>query len=172
MRTNVENAFGRATPLPSVATIMVLATGWIGQDCIADAARPAAAIAGADRTADTIYVGGDIVSVNDLQPRAEAIAVRGGRIAGVGYRDQVMKLQGATTRVVDLGGRTLVPGFVDPHGHVFNVGIQAVAVHLLRPDGAVNDIAELQATLQAGSAQNQNITDRYGWIAGFGYDDA
>jgi predicted amidohydrolase YtcJ len=123
--------------------------------------------------ADVIYTGGDIVTVNELQPRAEAVAVRGGRIVAVGYRDEVMKLQGAETRVVELGGRTLVPGFVDPHGHVFNTGIQAISANLLpRPDGTVNDIAEMQATLKAWSGQNQKITGKYGWIVGFGYDDA
>jgi predicted amidohydrolase YtcJ len=123
--------------------------------------------------ADVIYTGGNIVTVNDLQPTAEAIAVKGGRIVAVGYRDEVMKLQGAKTRVVDFGGKTLVPGFVDPHGHVFNTGIQAISANLLpRPDGQVNDIGEMQATLKAWSGQNQKITGKYGWIVGFGYDDA
>ncbi len=123
--------------------------------------------------ADAIFTGGDIVTVNELQPRAEAIAVRGGRIVAVGYRDEVLKLQGAKTRVVDLGGRTLVPGFVDPHGHVFNTGIQAVSANLLpRPDGEVNDIGELHVTMKSWSGQNAKITGKYGWIVGFGYDDA
>ena len=123
--------------------------------------------------ADVIYTGGNIVTVNELQPRAEAIAVQGGRIVAVGYRDEVMKLQVAKTRIVDLGSKTLVPGFVDPHGHVFNAGIQAISANLLpRPDGEVNDIAEIQATLKAWSGQNQKITGKYGWIVGFGYDDA
>ena len=103
----------------------------------------------------------------------EAIAVRGGRIVAAGYRDEVMKLKGDKTRVVDLGGKTLVPGFIDPHGHVFNAGIQAISANLLpRPDGVVNDIPELQAALKAWSAQNEKVTKKYGWIVGFGYDDA
>ena len=123
--------------------------------------------------ADAIYTGGDIVTVNEFQPQVEAIAVKGGRIVAVGYRDEVMKLKDAKTRIVDLGGRALVPGFVDPHGHVFNTGIQAVSANLLpRPDGEVNDIAEMQSTLKAWSGQNQKITGKYGWIVGFGYDDA
>ena len=107
-------------------------------------------------SADAIYTGGDIVTVNELQPQAEAIAVKDGLIVAVGYRDEVMKLKGAKTRVVDLGGNTLVPGFVDPHGHVFNTGIQAISANLLpRPDGEVNDIAEMQAALKAWAEQNQ-----------------
>ena len=123
--------------------------------------------------ADVIYTGGEIVTVNELQPRAEAIAVTGGRIVAVGYRDELMKLKGDKTRVVDLGGRTLVQGFIDPHGHVFNTGIQAISANLLpRPDGTVNSISEVQSTLKSWAAQNDKVTQKYGWIVGFGYDDA
>jgi len=123
--------------------------------------------------ADVIYTGGDIVTVNELQPSAEAVAVKDGRIVAVGYRDEVMKRKGGKTRLVDLGGKTLAPGFVDPHGHVFNTGIQAVSANLLpRPDGGVNSIAELQATLKTWVENSARITGKYKWIIGFGYDDA
>jgi predicted amidohydrolase YtcJ len=109
--------------------------------------------------ADVIFTGGTIVTVNEFQPQVEAIAVGGGRIVAAGYRDEVMKMKRAKTRLVDLGGMTLVPGFVDPHGHVFNTGIQAISANLLpRPDGTVNDIAEMQAALKAWAAQNTNFT--------------
>jgi predicted amidohydrolase YtcJ len=140
---------------------------------IALGAQSSMTLAAPAAQADAIYTGGDIVTVNELQPQVEAIAVKDGRIIAVGYRDEVMKLSGAKTRLVDLDGKTLVPGFVDPHGHVFNAGIQAVSANLLpRPDGEVNDIAEMQATLRAWSGQNQKVTSKYGWIVGFGYDDA
>ena len=62
----------------------------------------------------------------------------------------MLKFKGDATEVVDLGGKTLLPGFIDAHGHVFNVGVQAVAANLLAPpDGQVTDIASLQATLRA-----------------------
>lgn len=129
--------------------------------------------AGSGVQADTIYSGGAIVTVNELQPEAEAVAVRGGKIVAVGYRDEVMKLKGAQTRLVDLGGKTLLPGFVDPHGHVFNTGIQAMSANLLpRPDGGVNTIAEMQAVLKIWASDNARITGKYHWIIGFGYDDA
>jgi predicted amidohydrolase YtcJ len=128
---------------------------------------------GKNASADAIYTGGDIVTVNELLPQAEAIAVKDGHILAVGYRDEVMKLKGANTQLIDLGGKTLVPGFVDPHGHVFQTGIQAISANLLpRPDGGVNDIAEMQAALKLWAEQNQTLTAKYGWIVGFGYDDA
>ncbi|MCX9155588.1 amidohydrolase [Niveibacterium sp. 24ML] len=127
----------------------------------------------AQAVADAIYAGGKIVTVNDLQPEAEAVAIKGGKILAVGYRNDVMKFKGAKTKLIDLQGKAMLPGFIDPHGHVFNTGIQAISANLLpAPDGSVNDIAALQATLKAWAAQNETITGKYGWIVGFGYDDA
>ena len=123
--------------------------------------------------ADTIYSGGDIVTVNELQPKAEAVAVRGGRIEAVGYRDEVMKLKGPKTKIHDLGSKTMIPGLIDAHGHVFLTGIQALSANLLPPpDGEGADITSLQRLLKDWVAKNQKATDKIGWIIGFGYDDS
>lgn len=127
----------------------------------------------AQLTADVIYSGGKVVTVNDLQPEVEAVAIKAGKIIAIGYRDEVMKFKGARTKLVDLEGKVMLPGFIDPHGHVFNTGIQAVSANLLpAPDGTVNDIGALQATLKSWEGRNGQITGKYGWIIGFGYDDA
>lgn len=147
---------------PSVI-LMTIAAGCVQSLALAAPVTPA----------DAIYSGGTIITVNEFQPQVEALAVRGGRIIAAGYRDEVMKMKGAKTRLVDLGGKTLVPGFIDPHGHVFNTGIQAISANLLpRPDGTVNDIAEMQVALKAWAEQNSKLTQKYGWVVGFGYDDA
>jgi predicted amidohydrolase YtcJ len=123
--------------------------------------------------AATIYTGGTIVTVNDAQPTADAIAVKDGKILAVGGRDEVLALKGAATEVVDLGGKTMLPGFIDAHGHVFNVGVQAVAANLLAPpDGQVTDIASLQAALRAWAEKSPAVVARTGWIIGMGYDDS
>ena len=127
----------------------------------------------ADSKADTIFQGGNIITVNELQPTAEAVAVRAGRILAVGYRDEVMKLRGPNTGVVDLAGKTMIPGLIDAHGHVFATGIQALSANLLPPpDGEGADIPALQRLLKAWAAKNQAATDKVGWIIGFGYDDS
>jgi hypothetical protein len=59
---------------------------------------------------EVIYRHGVVLTMDDGQPRAEAVAVRGGRVLAVGKDDDVMVLRRSTTRVVDLGGRTMVPG--------------------------------------------------------------
>ena len=64
--------------------------------------------------ADAIYSGGPIVTVYDAQPTAEALAVRDGTILAVGSKAAVERAhRGAATKMIDLGGRTLAPGFVD-----------------------------------------------------------
>ncbi|RQO53510.1 amidohydrolase [Paucibacter sp. KBW04] len=121
--------------------------------------------------ADTIYLGGDIVTINELQPEAQAVAVRQGRILKVGDRDELLKLKGPKTRLVDLKGQVLLPGFIDGHGHIANVGFQAASANLLpAPDGAVNNIPSLLKTLR--DAKPNAITQKMGFIIGFGYDDS
>lgn len=77
----------------------------------------------AQDTADRIFVGGPVLTMNDAQPRAEAVAVKDGKIIAVGSRDEVMKLKAEGTEITELDGRALVPGFFDAHGHVFVGGI-------------------------------------------------
>ena len=121
--------------------------------------------------ADTIYHGGDVVTIDDKNPLAEAVAVKEGRILAVGSKVDVLKLKGANTKVVDLGGKALLPGFVDAHGHCFQTGLQAASANLLpAPDHRVNDFDALQSELKAW-AQTANAK-KYGMILGFGYDDA
>ena len=66
---------------------------------------------------EVIYRHGVILTMDDTQPRAEAVAVRDGRIMAVGTDDDLMVLRRSATRLVDLGGRTMVPGFIDSHAH-------------------------------------------------------
>ena len=124
-----------------------------------------------DNPADTILHGGTIVTLDDANPSAEAVAVRDGRIVAVGSEGEVMALRGDATRVVDLDGRTLAPGFVDGHAHFLGFGSQAVGANLLAPpDGDVNTIDDLVEKLKEFAAGPD--VGRTGWIFGLGYDDA
>jgi predicted amidohydrolase YtcJ len=67
--------------------------------------------------AERIYTGGNIVTMNDANPVAEAVAVRGGRILAVGTAAEVMRHRGEPTQVIDLKDKALLPGFIDPHSH-------------------------------------------------------
>jgi predicted amidohydrolase YtcJ len=127
----------------------------------------------ASGAADLIYTGGPIVTVSDAMPAAEAVAVRGGRILAVGSGAQVEATRGPGTRMVNLEGRTLLPGFVDPHGHMVMVGLQAVGANMLpAPDGEANDIASVIRILREWVRRNETAVRRYNLIFGFGYDDS
>jgi predicted amidohydrolase YtcJ len=123
--------------------------------------------------ADAIYLGGPVITMDDRRPEAEAVAERSGRILAVGARAEVEARRGPGTRVVDLGGRTLLPGFFDAHGHAVLVGLQSLSANLLPPpDGEGRDIAALQRLLRDWAGRNARTTERYGFIVGFGYDDS
>jgi hypothetical protein len=129
-------------------------------------------IARAD-TADKIWIGGPILTMNDEAMRAEAVAVKDGKILAVGKKDDVLATKGDKTEVIDLGGRALLPGFVDAHGHVMMGGLQAMAANLLAPpDGKVTDIAGLQETIKDWAKANKDVVSKAKLILGFGYDQS
>lgn len=99
-------------------TFMALAgaTGLGLQSGLAHAQAPGAA--------DVIFRGGTIIPMAAAGPsRAEALAVRGGQIIAVGSQSDLDGLKAANTKVIDLDGRTLLPGFVDPHQHTCFVAL-------------------------------------------------
>ncbi|HEV8484208.1 MAG TPA: amidohydrolase [Blastocatellia bacterium] len=80
--------------------------------------------------ADVVFINGNIYTVNERQPRAEAIAVKGGRIIFVGSNARVKGFQGTATRVIDLHGNTVVPGLTDSHYHLSGVGAREINLNL------------------------------------------
>jgi predicted amidohydrolase YtcJ len=127
----------------------------------------------AQQTADSIWSGGPILTMNDKAMRAEAVAVADGKILAVGKRSDIMKMKGPATQLVDLKGQTLVPGFVDAHGHVVIGGLQALSANVLAPpDGKVTDIASLQHTLRDWAQKNTAIVEKTKIIIAFGYDNS
>ncbi len=124
--------------------------------------------------ADAIYFGGDILTMaGDSAQYAEAVVVDSGRIVFVGAMPDALKLQGDSTVMHDLQGKTLLPGFIDAHGHLWMSGIQALAANLLpAPDGRGNDIAALIAITNEWKDRNAAVIEKTGWIVGFGYDEA
>jgi len=111
------------------ATVACSQSGTPAQSGAGGGAAPASA-----HDADAIYTGGDIVTVNDAQPTVEALAVKDGRILAVGTRADIEKAhRGTATKVVDLAGRTLIPSFIDAHGHYVSALTVANQVNLYAP---------------------------------------
>src|SRR5262245_9376633 len=86
------------------------------------------------QVADTVYTGGDIVTMNDSYRTAEALAVKGGKIIAVGKQTEIEKAhRGTLTRVVELTGRALFPGFLDAHSHYISSLTVANQVNVYAP---------------------------------------
>ena len=112
--------------------------------------------------ADAIYFSGDILTMAGQEPSyAEALAVQDGRIAFVGSKDEAMKLRGDATTLIDLKGHTLLPGFIDTHGHMVYFGKNMIDADLF----GTPDIAELISRMKA----QVDKTPDGAWVVGFGY---
>ncbi len=121
--------------------------------------------------ADAVYLGAHILTFDAALPRARSLAVRGERIVCVSAGDACRAHVGPATRVVELGARTLVPGFVDSHGHVAMLAGFVDHANLSSPPvGPVTSIPALQDALRAHLAAKRPAAGA--WIAGWGYDDS
>jgi predicted amidohydrolase YtcJ len=77
---------------------------------------------------------GKIVTVDGRHGTVQALAARGGRILAVGTNEEIRKLIGAGTRVINLRGRTAIPGFIEGHGHFTGVGNATLILDLSKVD--------------------------------------
>ncbi|MFC1659915.1 amidohydrolase [Gemmatimonadota bacterium] len=120
---------------------------------------------------DTIFFGDNIVTMDPSQPTVEAVAVRGEKITAAGALDDVMALRGNSTRVVELGDRALLPGFIDAHGHFVGVGraVDELSLHS-PPVGDVTNIDELVRKIQRWIEEKDIPPGEV--VTGRGYDDS
>lgn len=116
-----------------------------------------------DERADIIFVGGTVYTFDSANTTVEAFAVRGGRIVGLGSSDDVRDRYDADSSV-DLGGRVVIPGFVDAHGRLLNTGMFSLTVDVSRAGSARE---------AAGSvAAYARIVPPGTWIRGRGWANA
>ena len=118
--------------------------------------------------AHQVFINGDVLTMDADNRIVQALSARGELIEAVGSTEEIMTLVGDDTMVVDLRGRTLLPGFVDAHGHFPGSGQKIIAADLSSPPiGNNTTMAELLAELKA-RAQQVSPGDL---VSGFGYDD-
>ena len=124
----------------------------------------------ADNKADTIYHGGSILTMVKDGDRTEALAVKDGRILAVGALSEVLAYKGPDTKVVDLKGKCLMPGFFDPHSHIVMQSVKFSTANLdPKPIGEAGSIADIQRILREWIDQ-KNLKPGQ-WVIGWGYDD-
>jgi predicted amidohydrolase YtcJ len=112
--------------------------------------------------ADRVFTNADVHTLADPDQTHEAVAVRDGRIVRVDSAYEVDFLVGATTDVVDCGGRTLLPGFVDAHTHMLQLGQYQVYADL----SDAQSLEDAVATLDADAPRDRE------WLLGFGWDES
>ncbi len=113
--------------------------------------------------ADLIVHGGVIHTMDENNPAAESLAVRNGRFAAVGSREDVEQLRTAATQVMEYGDAVITPGFIDAHTHPAGAGVR----ELKDVNVDVRSIAEIKERMAARARE----TPPGEWIRGFKYDD-
>ncbi|MDX1939273.1 MAG: amidohydrolase [Saprospiraceae bacterium] len=112
-------------------------------------------------TADVVFINGNIYTVNTEQPRAEAIAVKDGRILAIGANADIEKLKDENTEVIDLQGQFAMPGFIEGHGHFSGLGQSLMNLNFLKSrswEEIVKMVEEKAKTAKPGE-----------WIVGRGW---
>ena len=112
---------------------------------------------------DLVLLGGNVLTMNDSAPRAEAVGIENGKIIAVGATAELSNTVGSETQVVHLAGRTLIPGFVDPHNHFSLTTFQPVSV-----DCSVPPHVSVNGVLDAVSAAAKDAPPGQ-WIWGWGF---
>ena len=115
----------------------------------------------AAQPADRVFKNANVYTADSASPRAEAVAVLGGRILFVGSNADVRKHEGSNTEVIDLAGKTLLPGFVDAHVHLSGVGQREMILNL-EGTKSIDELVE----------RVKSYVDRAGpgaWVVGLGW---
>jgi predicted amidohydrolase YtcJ len=112
---------------------------------------------------DLILYNGNFWTVDPRTPRAQAVAIGNGWLIAVGSNEEVLNLSRGRTRKVDVGQKTVLPGFIDAHTHPAESG----RLHLRQVDCDLRSIGAIQAALRERAAK----TPPGQWVLGFKYDD-
>lgn len=116
---------------------------------------------GPENPADQVFVNGIVYTVDEANPKAEAVAVKGGVILAVGTSEEIQAYVGESTEVIDLQGKTMTPGLIESHAHLMGIGYNKLEIDLMYVktyDELIQKVAEAAAKAQPGD-----------WITGRGW---
>ncbi|MFW9907610.1 MAG: amidohydrolase [Candidatus Thorarchaeota archaeon] len=114
--------------------------------------------------ADLVVVNANIITMDPEKPRASSLAVKSYKVITVGTEDDVLDLIPHAKRVMDLGGKTVIPGFVDAHTHLTSTGIRSSQVNL-------SSVASSEEAIDALKTYSESNPEKE-WIIGWGYDES
>lgn len=113
---------------------------------------------------DIVFINGNIITVNEKNEILEALAIKGDRITFVGSNDEIKKYIGEKTEIIDLKGRSLLPGFIDSHVHMAVYGMNALGIDCRYPK--VKSIEDIKGLIKE---ETKKIPEGK-WIRCWGYD--
>ncbi len=117
---------------------------------------------------DKIFINGNVLTIDSSNSIVQALAIRDGRIEAVGSTAQISRLKGKSTVVIDLKGKTVVPGFIDGHSHFMGLGQLDLVNIAAPPVGKVTSIAGLVEEVRKFRDERKIKAGQ--WIAAYGYD--
>ena len=100
-------------------------------------------------TADFIILNGNIVTLDDNNPRVEALAIKDNKILAAGTAVRINDLSGSETRILDAGGNLVIPGFIDGHAHFMSLGYSMMKLRL----GKTHSWAEIARMVASAAAE-------------------
>ncbi len=115
---------------------------------------------------DLVFHNAHVITMDPRMPRADAVAVEEGRITAVGDRDSFRSMTNRKVRIIDCGGRTLLPGFIDAHCHL-RAYAETFATMELTPEKKVSSILDIQSRIRERASETPAGT----WIRGQGYHE-
>ena len=120
-----------------------------------------ACASGPENPADSVYLNGIIYTVDEANPKAQAVAVKDGLILAVGSTEEIQAFVGKSTEVIDLQGKAMTPGIIESHAHLMGIGYNKLEIDLMGVktyDELIQKVAEAAATAKPGD-----------WITGRGW---
>ena len=133
--------------------------------------NPSSSVRGVVYPADLVFLGIHILTIDPATEGAQGVAVRGDTISAVGSRAEISRSIGPATRVVELGDRALLPGFIDAHGHL---GLVMLLVDYLNvsspPVGPMKSIEDIVVALRSRIDERRPAAGEF--VIGYGYDDS
>ena len=115
--------------------------------------------------ADSAIINAKVLTMNPHQPEAAAVAIKGGRIVGVGSIEEIEQCCGPITQKIDLKGKTLLPGFIEPHNHM-----AIYASRIKQVDCRIDNNKSIKDILERIKEKAESQPEGT-WIEGYGYDD-
>ena len=115
---------------------------------------------------DLILFNANVIAMDPAFPHAQLVAIQGGKIIVVSGNGRLMELKKKNTKVIDCKGKTIVPGFVDAHFHLFGFAESLITINL-GPQSGIHSISDIQKKIREQSQQLPPTT----WIRGRGYNE-